>query len=113
MTVCDTIKNGIASKGDPFKQFNGVGFEQSSLAKLSPLRMSGVIDIAHILLLIERRRVRVKSFRFSTLARFICNRLHVCHIEWDAKRVECSGRSGQASLHNHESRGTARSTTFD
>ena len=38
MTVFDAIKNGIASVGDPFKQFHGVGFEQSSLAKLSPVR---------------------------------------------------------------------------
>ena len=55
MTVFDAIKNGIASAGDPFEQFHGVEFEQSSLAKLSPLRMSGVIDIAHVLL-IERMR---------------------------------------------------------
>ena len=37
VTVFDAIKNGIASVGDPFKQFHGIGFEQSSLAKLSLL----------------------------------------------------------------------------
>jgi hypothetical protein len=29
--------------GDPFEQFHGVGFEQSSLAELSPLGVSSVI----------------------------------------------------------------------
>ena len=38
MAVFDAIKNGIASVGDPFKQFHGIGFEQRSLAKLSPVR---------------------------------------------------------------------------
>jgi hypothetical protein len=40
----------FASVGDPFKQFHGVGFEQGSLAELSPL-VSGVILIAHISLI--------------------------------------------------------------
>src|SRR5882724_5641077 len=36
----NTIKNLILSAGDPFKQSHGVGFEQSSLAELSPLGIS-------------------------------------------------------------------------
>jgi len=43
IAVFDPIKNGMASKGDPFEQFHGVGFEQSSLAELSPLGVSSVI----------------------------------------------------------------------
>ena len=50
MAVFDEVKNGIASVRDPFEQLRGVEFEQSSLAELSPLGMSGVIDIAHRLL---------------------------------------------------------------
>ena len=37
----------MPSVSDPFKQFYGVGFEESSLAALSPLGMSSVIGIAH------------------------------------------------------------------
>ena len=33
----------MAGDGDPFEQFHGVGFEQSSLAELSPLGVSSVI----------------------------------------------------------------------
>src|SRR6185295_8360090 len=50
MTVFDAIKNRIASAGDSFEQFRRVEFEQSSLAELSPLRMSSVVtnNVAHI-----------------------------------------------------------------
>jgi hypothetical protein len=50
IAVFDAIKNGMASKGDPFEQFHGVGFEQSSLAEVPPLGMSSVItnNVAHI-----------------------------------------------------------------
>jgi hypothetical protein len=49
MTVFDAIKNGIASVGDPFKQFHGVGFEQSSLAKLPPVwEKVCLFNIAHL-----------------------------------------------------------------
>jgi hypothetical protein len=48
IAVFDAIKNGIASVGDPLKQFDGVGFEQSSLAKLSPIGRKRVCNIAHI-----------------------------------------------------------------
>jgi len=63
IAVFDAIKNGMASKGDPFEQFHGVDFEQSSLAELSPLRMSSVVtdNVARVLL-IERTRINVKSF---------------------------------------------------
>jgi hypothetical protein len=55
MTVFDTIKSGIASAGDPFKQFHGVGFEQSSLAKLSPVwEKVCLFNTAHLSLFIER-----------------------------------------------------------
>jgi len=48
MQVFDAIKNGISSAGDPFQQFHGFGFEQSSLAKLPPLRdKRAVLSIAH------------------------------------------------------------------
>jgi hypothetical protein len=69
-TILNTIKNSITSNGDPFEQFNGVGFEQSSLAELSPLGMSSVIRIAHT-------RIRglcgivVNFFRFCALAHFV------------------------------------------
>ena len=49
MTVFDAIKNGIASVGDPFKQFDGAGFQQSGLTKLSPLGGEGMVNVTHIL----------------------------------------------------------------
>jgi hypothetical protein len=52
MTVFDAIKNSIASVGDPFEQFHGVGLEQSSLAKLSPVREKvRLFNIAHLFVL--------------------------------------------------------------
>ncbi len=53
MTVFDAIKNGIASVGDPFKQFHGVGFD---LAKLSPVREKVGLFVGHFFVL--------SSFRF-------------------------------------------------
>ena len=55
-------RNGIASAGNPFEQFHGVGFERSSLAELPPPGMSSVItnNVADIHL-IGRTRVSVKS----------------------------------------------------
>jgi hypothetical protein len=47
MTFFDAIKNGIASEGYTFKQFDGVEFEHSSLAKLSPLGVSRGTRVAH------------------------------------------------------------------
>ena len=43
IAIFDAIKNGMASKRDPFEQFHCVGFEQSSLAEFSPLGVSSVI----------------------------------------------------------------------
>ena len=67
MTVFDAIKNGIASAVDPFKQFHGVAFEQSSLAKLSPVWVR-LFNIAHLSVLYNERSVSVNSF--------VCKRLH-------------------------------------
>ena len=58
MTIFDAIKNGIASVGDPFKQFHGVGFEQSSLAKLPPVWVKVCLfNIAHLSVLYNERGV--------------------------------------------------------
>jgi hypothetical protein len=51
MTVFDAIKNGIAGVGDPFIQFHGVGFEQSRLAKLSPVWEKMGLLIGHLFVL--------------------------------------------------------------
>ena len=88
MTVFDAIKNGIASVGDPFKQFHGVGFEQSSLAKLPPVwDESAVCSILLICsFFIERTRRTVNSF--------VCKRLHgIWHLFLDSERYPDYGIS--------------------
>jgi hypothetical protein len=48
MPVFDAIKDGISSAGDPVQQCHGVGFEKSSVVKVSPFRDKGaVLNIAH------------------------------------------------------------------
>jgi hypothetical protein len=78
MAVFDAIKNGIARVRDPFKQFHGVGFEQSSLAELAPLGVSSVVtnNVAHVPLIERTRSQRqVLLIQYASVL-YVCNRLH-------------------------------------
>jgi hypothetical protein len=86
----------MASKGDPFEQFHGVGFDQSILAELLPLGVSSVItnNVAHVDFIRRTRSQRqVLLIQYASVL-YARNRLHaldcVLRGEQITKLLDCS-----------------------